>query len=173
MVSKSDTKVNQSESLVDQNEFKRKKRDTNEEEGEGIFAPLFKLFLSNPKDINIDMLEGFSDQFYPDLYCGCVEATETTCYEQNIIELWGDQGFYNEVSDSKIASLTEEEILETINNKNVSQIFMKDFTFKDLLGDVKYNFKGEITGAGAVDMKFFTTVNVTDVKLHGTATRGE
>ena len=56
------------------------------------------------------------------------------------------QGFYNEVSDRKIASLTEEEILETINNKNVSQIFMKDFNFKDLLGDVKYNLKGEIIG---------------------------
>ena len=50
------------------------------------------------------------------------------------------------MSDRKIASLTEEEILETINNKNVSQIFMKDFNFKDLLGDVKYNYEGEITG---------------------------
>ena len=28
-------------------------------------------------------------------------------------------------------------------------------------------------GAGSVEMKFFTTVNVTDVKIHGTATRGE
>ena len=28
-------------------------------------------------------------------------------------------------------------------------------------------------GAGAVEMKFFTTVNVTAVKLFGTATRGE
>ena len=33
--------------------------------------------------------------------------------------------------------------------------------------------KRKIAGAGAVEMKFFTTVNVTDVKLHGTATRGE
>ena len=28
-------------------------------------------------------------------------------------------------------------------------------------------------GAGAVEMKFFTTVNVTAVKIFGTATRGE
>ena len=28
-------------------------------------------------------------------------------------------------------------------------------------------------GAGVVEFKFFTTVNVTDVKVHGTATRGE
>ena len=30
-----------------------------------------------------------------------------------------------------------------------------------------------IEGAGVVEFKFFTTVNVTDVKVHGTATRGE
>jgi len=151
----------------------RKKREVDAEDGEGIFAPLFRMFLSDPKDISIDMLEGFSDQFYPDLYCGCVEATEKTCYEQNIIELWGDQGSYSKLSDQRISSLTEAEILDTINTKNVSQIFMKDFNFKELLGDVKYNSLGEIIGAGAVEMKFFTTVNVTDVKLHGTATRGE
>ena len=28
-------------------------------------------------------------------------------------------------------------------------------------------------GAGVVEMKFFTTVNVSDVKVRGTATRGE
>ena len=59
----------------------RKKREVDAEEGEGIFAPLFSnkknvlnvnnnnilpgMFLSDPKDISIDMLEGFSDQFYP------------------------------------------------------------------------------------------------------------
>ena len=97
-----------------------------------------------------------------DLYCGCVEATETACYEQNIIELWGDQvrnetisshhlylllqGTYSEESEKKIASLSKEDILNTINNRNVSQIFMKDFNFKELLGDVKYNYKGEVIG---------------------------
>ena len=29
------------------------------------------------------------------------------------------------------------------------------------------------SGAGVVEMKFYTTVNVTDVRVHGTATRGE
>ena len=29
------------------------------------------------------------------------------------------------------------------------------------------------SGAGVVEMRFFTRVNVTDVKVHGTATRGE
>jgi hypothetical protein len=29
-----------------------------------------------------------------------------------------------------------------------------------LLGDIKYNDKGEIIGAGAVEFKFYTTVNI-------------
>ena len=101
------------------------------------------------------------------------------------------QGSYNRVSDLKMERLTEQQILDTINNKNVSQIFLKDFNFKDLLGDIRYNSRGEVVGAGAVEMKFYTTgttqakkylamvlkifvtVNITDVRLHGTAARGE
>ena len=67
------------------------------------------------------------------------------------------QGSYNRVSDLKIEKLTDQQILDTINNKNVSQIFLKDFNFKDLLGDIRYNSRGEVVGAGAVEMKFYTT----------------
>ena len=56
------------------------------------------------------------------------------------------KGSYSKLSDQRISSLTEAEILDTINTKNVSQIFMKDFNFKELLGDVKYNSLGEIIG---------------------------
>ena len=110
----------------------------------------------------------------------------------NILNIF--QGHYNEKSWKKIESLTTEEILDTINHKNVSGIFLKDFNFSELLGDIKYDEHGRIigeliidqqrmamammvncwsTGAGAVEMKFYTTVNVTAVKLFGTATRGE
>ena len=42
----------------------------------------------------MDLLEGFSNTFYPGLYCDCVEATEKACYEENVLELWGDQANY-------------------------------------------------------------------------------
>ena len=58
------------------------------------------------------------------------------------------------MSEDKIDSLTEAEILDTINNRNVSQIFMKDFNFKELLGDVKYNLKGEIIGKYGIELDF-------------------
>jgi hypothetical protein len=37
------------------------------------------------------------------------------------------------VSDEKIGSLTKEEILDKINNKNVSQIFLKEKDFKAIV----------------------------------------
>ena len=43
-------------------------------------------------------------------------------------------------------TLTQEEILETVNNKNVSGIFMKDFNFIDLLGNIRYDEEGKIVG---------------------------
>ena len=43
-----------------------------------------------PMDVNIDDLEKRSDEYYPDLICGCIEAMETACLENNIVELWGD-----------------------------------------------------------------------------------
>ena len=38
------------------------------------------------------------------------------------------------------------EIIDVINAKNTSQIFMKDFDFKDLLGNIRYNQSGHIIG---------------------------
>ena len=61
-----------------------------------------------------------------------------------------NQGHYNENSDMKMEALTEEEILETINNNNVSGIFLKDFNFKELLGDVKYDSYGRIIGTNMI-----------------------
>jgi len=145
---------------------------TNSSKGKDRLTPLLSIF-SPMADVNLDMLEQWSNDFYPELYCGCLEATETACLEQNIVELWADQGSYNSFADEKISELTYESILDTINNNNVSQVFLKDFNFTELLGDIKYNSNGEIIGAGAVEIKFYTTVNITDVNIHGTAARGE
>ena len=42
------------------------------------------------------------------------------------------------------------------------------------LKDVSLSHRSfSFSGAGVVEMRFFTRVNVMDVKVHGTATRGE
>ena len=77
--------------------------------GVDIWSPLMSMLMPM-SDVNLDMLEQviriltmiiinynhaiiiqWSSDFYPDLYCGCIEATETACLEQSIVELWADQ----------------------------------------------------------------------------------
>ena len=62
----------------------------NSTNGVDIWNPIVSMFLPM-SNVNIDMLEKWSDDFYPELYCGCIEATETACYEENIVELWAEQ----------------------------------------------------------------------------------
>ena len=65
---------------------------------------------------------------------------------------------------------------------------MQDKSFLSMLGDIRFNERGQVVGAGAVEVniaecifffqqfsqiKFYTTVNITDVKAHGSAARGE
>ena len=69
----------------------------------------------------------------------------------NILNIF--QGHYNEKSWKKIESLTTEEILDTINHKNVSGIFLKDFNFSELLGDIKYDEHGRIIGELIIDQQ--------------------
>ena len=56
------------------------------------------------------------------------------------------QGSYSAATEEKIGKLTQQEIIDVINAKNTSQIFMKDFDFKDLLGNIRYNQSGHIIG---------------------------
>ena len=69
-------------------EFEKAGRSNNTQQS--LIAPLMSMFVPM-SDVNMTMLEQWSNDFYPDLYCGCLEATETACFEQNIVELWADQ----------------------------------------------------------------------------------
>ena len=65
----------------------------------------FSDYLTSDGDMALDELENFSNMFYPDLYCGCVEASEKACFEQNILELWGDQVSVNIMCFKRVFSL--------------------------------------------------------------------
>ena len=69
-------------------EFDEFETDTNSSRSEAL-ADLVRWILPT-MDVNIDVLEKWSDEYYPDLICGCIEAMETACLENNIVELWGD-----------------------------------------------------------------------------------
>ena len=59
-----------------------------------------------------------------------------TCSESSIIELWAKDGFNNPETEIKIKSLTQEQILDDINNKNYSELFLEEKDFTAMLGDL-------------------------------------
>ena len=74
---------------ADFGEFDKFEEDTNSSSRSEALADLVRWILPT-MDVNIDVLEKWSDEYYPDLICGCIEAMETACLENNIVELWGD-----------------------------------------------------------------------------------
>ena len=71
----------------------------------------------------------------------------TSCFEFSILELWGNDGAYDETTDDVIASLTRESILEKINDVNKSGIYLHDKNFTNYLGEISYDENGRIVGA--------------------------
>lgn len=48
----------------------------------------------------------------------CIDM-DTTCFESSILELWANDGVYDNRSDEEIANVTSEGILERINSHNL------------------------------------------------------
>ena len=67
---------------------------------------------------------------------------KSTCSESSIIELWANRdGVYNQETEIKIQSLTQEQILDDINNKNYSELFLEEKDFTAMLGDLSLKAK--------------------------------
>ena len=55
--------------------------------------------------------EYFSITAYPEPYCGFVMKMTSACFEMSILELWANEGSYDNVAEETIANLTKESIL--------------------------------------------------------------
>ncbi len=82
------------------------------------------------------MAEYFSAEAYPDPYCTALESLDTACIETSILELWANDGVYDEKTERKMETLTLEESLRMVNEVNVSGIFLteRDFVGTTLSG---------------------------------------
>ena len=110
---------------------------------------------------------------YPDPYCDMVSRMPMTCLEWSILELWGNDGAYDEATDAEIASLTQESILEKINNVTKSGIFLLNKNFADYLGEKTYDDQGRIIGAKAAVMRWFGRLNATESLINPVKDRDE
>ena len=77
-------------------------------------------------DFDLDSLEGnyqdigeyYNIQSYPQPYCQVVDSLDLACMEMSILELWANDGDYDESTEQTIAQLTTEEVLDKINSFN-------------------------------------------------------
>ena len=60
-----------------------------------------------PKDPTVD--------YYPTPLCDIINGLKQTCLEDSILELFGSDG---DVSKETIDSLTNEDVIEAVNNRN-------------------------------------------------------
>ena len=97
----------------------------------------------------------------------------TVCYEESMLELWANEGDFSDESEREISNLTYEDIIETINTRNLSGIFMREKDFSSVLSDISYNSTGHIVGAKIATLTWVGKVNLTALKMFGSEQRGD
>ena len=95
------------------------------------------------------------------------------CLEWSILDLWGSDGTYDEITDEEIATLTQQSILDKINDVTKSGIFLHHKNFLNYLGQISYDENGKIIGAKATVMRWFGTLNSTATLLNPVRFRDE
>merc|ERR1712012_809355 len=92
----------------------------------------------------------------------------------SILELWANDGKFDEASDQEIAALTLEKVLDKINdNSAISGVFMIPKNFTKLLANVTRDNNGRIISAEATVIRWFGKMNATDARLNPVKGRGE
>eukprot|EP00095_Tigriopus_kingsejongensis_P001088 maker-scaffold193_size270907-snap-gene-0.15 protein:Tk01088 transcript:maker-scaffold193_size270907-snap-gene-0.15-mRNA-1 annotation:"hypothetical protein DAPPUDRAFT_306990" len=122
----------------------------------------------------LDMAEAFSADSYPQPYCDIVEGIETACFEMSILELWANDGSYDDQTDSDIASLTKRSIIDKLNQVNTSGVFLIQRNFSSFLSEITYDpTNGQIIAARATVMRWFGRMNGTEALHNSVKERNE
>ena len=66
------------------------------------------------------------------------------CFEDSLLELWASEG---ELENSALDDLTLEDVVEAVNSRNTSGLFMTEKNFLRGLGEKVYNLSGAVVGA--------------------------
>ena len=101
--------------------------------------------------------------FYPDIYCPIVEAMPQACFERSLLEIWGDQGEYSNAMEQKIASLTQQDVIDAVNEADMSGIFLTQENFTHFLSGVQRNSTGHIISAKGtfmLEVYMFVILNI-------------
>ena len=103
-----------------------------------------------------------SVELYPQDYCNIVnEVTKPKCLQNSIAELFAQDEFSH--GQKILANISQQTIIDTINNEEYSQVFLFNKNFTTYLGGVERNETGHIIGAKATVVQFFGHVNLTAI----------
>jgi hypothetical protein len=116
---------------------------------------------------DLDVATSFSLELYPQPYCSVVSRMPLACFETSILELFGHNGEYDEETEATIDRLTDEDVLEAINTRNISGIFLLPANFTSYLSGVRRDKgSGKILAAAATYIQWFGQMNMTEAKLN-------
>jgi len=116
---------------------------------------------------DLDPATSFSLNQYPEPYCSVVKGMPLACFETSLLELFGHDGEYDAETDRLMERLTDKEVLEAINQRNTSGIFLlpANFTSYRYLAGVRRDASGRILSAEATYIHWFGQMNMTAAKL--------
>ena len=104
-----------------------------------------------------------SIDLYPGDYCNIIQdLSENRCLENSLLELWSEDN-YGEDTDDIIDTLTQQDIINAVNNQTFSKTLGFDQDFTKYLGGVQRNESGHIISATATFIRFFGKVNVSAI----------
>ena len=121
------------------------------------------------EDVSGDLVSSL----YPEPYCTYATSLATACMELGLLELWAVDGEYGEQTDMEIENLSQEDILDRINNRNRSGVFLTETDFTRYLSGIQRDQNGRIVSATATTMRWISKMNMTSSKLTPAPGRGQ
>ena len=153
---------------------KRRRRQTDDDPFSDDWGDDEAFFDDGGKSSDSPSFDEIIKTLYPDPYCSIVKLMPQACFETSILELWARDGVYDKNVEEEIENLTEEKILEKINNVNMSGLFLVETDFTNYLSGVERDESGKIVSASATTMRWFGNMNMTAAKeTGGVPGRGE
>ncbi len=103
-----------------------------------------------------------SSPFFPDQVCAALEGTmeaqeqaRKVCMESHILEIWANDGSFDENSDAAIEALSDQDVLDKINEDSLtSGLTGAPLYPKSFLGTVETDADGKIKSAKAMKLSF-------------------
>lgn len=99
-----------------------------------------------------DILDDISFTVSRETYCEILEDTPRLCYETGLLEIWG-------WNSETIMNLTDDQVIEDLNNATVSEVYGFKTNFSSYLGKIVTDEDGKIVSAGAATHNWISIID--------------